>query len=84
MSLKQRIMSDGGHLSNENAGHFASYLAKNGVKKIILGHLSGEANTTDLAYNTVAEVLIKNEIIPNKDVKLSVSPRGKLGEVCIL
>ena len=84
MSLKQRIMSNGGHLSNDNAGVFASFLAKNGVKKIILGHLSGEANTNEMAYNTVAEAMIKNNIDPEKDVKLSVSPRGQLGEVCIL
>ena len=84
MSLKQRILSNGGHLSNDNAGIFASYLAKNGVKKIILGHLSGEANTTDMAFNTVAEALEKNEITPNKDIELSVSPRGALGEVCII
>ena len=84
MSLKQRIMGNGGHLSNDNAGIFASYLAKNGVGKIILGHLSGEANTTQMAYNTVSEVLIKNGINPGKDIELSVSPRGELGEVCFI
>ena len=84
MSLKQRILSRGGHLSNKDAGVFSSYLAQNGVKRIILGHLSGEANTDELAYNTVAETLIKNNFDPEKDVKLSVSSRGKLGEVCIL
>lgn len=84
MSLKQRILSRGGHLSNKDAGVFSSYLAQNGVKRIILGHLSGEANTDELAYNTVAETLIKNNFDPEKDIKLSVSSRGKLGEVCIL
>lgn len=84
MSLKQRILGQGGHLSNDNAGIFATHLANNGVKKIILGHLSGEANTMELAYDTVSRVLINNKINPEKDVKLSVSKRGELGEVCII
>lgn len=84
MSLKQRIMGNGGHLSNENAGLFATHLIKNGAKRIILGHLSGEANTPELAYGTVAEVLEKNGIVIGKDVELCVSKRGELGEVVII
>ena len=84
ISLKQRIMGNGGHLSNENAGLFATHLIKNGAKRIILGHLSGEANTPELAYGTVAEVLEKSGIVIGKDVELSVSKRGELGEVVII
>lgn len=82
--LKQRIRGNGGHLSNENAGKFATHLVKNGTKKIILGHLSGEANSTDLAYETVKDVLKGESIMAGKDVRLSVSERGKLGETVIL
>ena len=79
--LKQRILSDYGHLSNENAGIFAADLIRRGVTKIILGHLSGEANTSDLAFSTVRDVLAGNDINVGNDVALSVSPRGMLGEV---
>lgn len=82
--LKQRIRGDEGHLSNENAGKFASHLVQNGTKKIILGHLSGEANTPELAFETVKEVLSSNQIIANKDMQLSVSKRGMLGELVLL
>ena len=82
--LKQRILSDFGHLSNENAGKFASDLVKKGVKKIVLGHLSGEANTAELAFGTVSEVLTSNEIKIDCDMQLSVSRRGELGEIVIL
>lgn len=82
--LKQRIRGDEGHLSNENAGKFASHLVKGGTQKIILGHLSGEANTTELAYETVKDVLTENGIIANKDMRLSVSQRGALGEMVLL
>jgi phosphoribosyl 1,2-cyclic phosphodiesterase len=79
--LKQRILSDFGHLSNENAGKFASELIKNGTSRIMLGHLSGEANTTELALNSVKSVFNSQNIKVDKDVKLGVSPRGELGEV---
>jgi len=78
--LKQRILSDYGHLSNENAGVFASHLVKDGTKKVILGHLSGEANTAELAYDTVSAVLTVNKINVNSDMELSVSKRGELGK----
>ena len=82
--LKQRIRGDGGHLSNENAGKFATHLVEGGTKKIILGHLSGEANSTELAYETVKDVLNNKSIIANRDVLLSVSERGLLGETVLL
>ena len=82
--LKQRILSDFGHLSNENAGHFASNLIEKGAKRIVLGHLSGEANTARLAFDTVSSVLTSNEIKVNSDMKLAVSKRGELGEVVLI
>lgn len=51
--LKQRILSDRGHLSNENSGRMISRLLHDGTKEIILGHLSKENNLPELAYETV-------------------------------
>ena len=82
--LKVRIRGDEGHLSNENSGKFATHLVNNGTKKIILGHLSGEANTTQLAYETVKDVLSTGGIKTNQDVLLSVSERGCMGEMVLL
>lgn len=82
--LKQRIRGDEGHLSNENAGKFAAHLVKGGTGKIVLGHLSGEANTTELAYHTVRDVLKENEIKVGRDLTLGVSERGMLGETVFL
>jgi phosphoribosyl 1,2-cyclic phosphodiesterase len=79
--LKQRILSNLGHLSNENAGIFAGELIKKGTTQIMLGHLSGEANTSELAFKTVESVLHNQNITLQKDVRLSVAPRGELGEV---
>ena len=51
--LKRRILSDRGHLSNENCGALALELAENGTKHILLGHLSRENNTPAKAYHAV-------------------------------
>ena len=58
--LKQRILSDSGHLSNEIASRFALWLAQNGTKKIILAHLSKENNTPTAVKSVVSERLESN------------------------
>lgn len=40
--LKQRILGDRGHLSNENAGRLLCRLLHDNMKGIFLGHLSRE------------------------------------------
>ncbi len=49
-SLKKRILSDFGHLSNKNCAEAAGYLASCGTKNIMLAHLSEHNNTPELAY----------------------------------
>ncbi len=51
--LKQRILSERGHLSNECAGRLLSDIVCDRLKTIILGHLSKENNLPELAYETV-------------------------------
>ncbi|MCH5163524.1 MAG: MBL fold metallo-hydrolase [Clostridiales bacterium] len=52
MPLKRRILSDSGHLSNKACAAAAVECVKNGAKQIMLGHLSQENNTPELAYQT--------------------------------
>lgn len=51
--LKRRILSDHGHLSNENAGRLLNHILHDHLKQILLGHLSKENNYEQLAYETV-------------------------------
>jgi phosphoribosyl 1,2-cyclic phosphodiesterase len=51
--LKQRILGKRGHLSNENAGRLLCEILHDGLKCIVLGHLSKENNYPQLAYETV-------------------------------
>lgn len=51
--LKQRILSDRGHLSNENTGRLLCRILHDNLKAVILGHLSQENNLPELAYESV-------------------------------
>ncbi len=55
--LKERILGENGHLSNDIASKAVSYLCKNGVNNIILAHLSKENNFPELAYQTAINEL---------------------------
>lgn len=48
--LKARVLSDVGHLSNEQAKELVDNHAGDKLQHIILSHLSGENNTPELAY----------------------------------
>ena len=60
--LRDRILSDKGHLSNNASGFYLSKLIGPDTKKIILAHLSKENNTHELAKETVKDVLKEYEI----------------------
>ncbi|MFA6865889.1 MAG: MBL fold metallo-hydrolase [Clostridia bacterium] len=57
--LKQRILSDKGHLSNEECALTVSKLIENGTQKIMLAHLSEKNNLPELAFWTTAKYLQK-------------------------
>lgn len=51
--LKQRILGDKGHLSNERAGQLLCDLIHDKLQAVVLGHLSKENNLPELAYEAV-------------------------------
>lgn len=59
--LKQRILSDTGHLSNEMTGNYLKELIGSETKEIILAHLSETNNLEELAVKTVSQ-LIDNQV----------------------
>lgn len=77
-NLKRRILSEIGHLSNEDCGKaILDILDLRRKKKIILGHLSNTNNHPDLAYETVLGVLRDNNIAIGEDISLSMADRHK-------
>lgn len=66
--LKRRILSDFGHLSNENCAQFAKILAKKGTKHFLLAHLSKENN-----FPPTADITVRNALSEFKDIRLAVA-----------
>ena len=79
--LKQRILGDRGHLSNENAGRLLCRLLHDNMKAVFLGHLSRENNYEELAYETVcSEVTLGDNPYKSKDFKIQVAKRDFVSE----
>ena len=55
--LKKRISSEKGHLSNKMCSQLVCKLAAQGTKEIMLGHISKENNTHELALTTSTSAL---------------------------
>ena len=80
-ALKQRILSRRGHLSNEDCGHGICSLLDNDVHHVILGHLSGENNTPELAMDTSLRILGDAGAAVNQDIHLYMAWRDHVGQV---
>ena len=73
--VKQRIKSPRGHLSNLECAQILPHLIKNGARKIILYHLSGENNTKELAVQQ-SKASILGAKLNVGTVYLGVAPRS--------
>lgn len=80
--LKRRILSDYGHLSNENAGRLLSCLLHDQLKHILLGHLSKENNYEELAYETVRlEIGESDTPYRPSDFPITVAKRDAMSQI---
>ncbi len=70
--LKQRILGNRGHLSNDAAAALAQRMASAGTRQFVLAHLSRENNTPERARQTMARALA------GLDVSVTVAPRAEL------
>ena len=66
-SIKQRILGDKGHLSNEDGALVATDLIGERTERIYLGHLSKENNLKELAYLTMKNTLEEHDFGVNRD-----------------
>ncbi len=82
--LKQRILSNHGHLSNDACAEALLQLVDTGVKNVILGHLSGENNRPDLALSTSEERMEREGIRLGVDLNLDLAWRDRVGSVYTL
>ena len=79
--LKQRILSDRGHLSNENCGRLLCRLLHDDMRSIMLGHLSAENNLAELAYEAVRlEIMMDDCKYDPSDFEIRVAKRSEVSE----
>lgn len=71
--LKQRILSDRGHLSNEACAAFLPELAKSGTKRFMLAHISKENNTPGTAREKSLSALVRAGLVKDIDFILDVA-----------
>ena len=78
--LRQRIRSDRGHLSNGDCAAFSRELVRSGTVSLLLGHLSQNNNTPEIALSTVENALANVGAVRGKDYVLdaaAVSGNGR-------
>ncbi|MBR5509604.1 MAG: MBL fold metallo-hydrolase [Lachnospiraceae bacterium] len=81
--LKQRILGNRGHLSNESAGQLLCKVLHDDMKKIYLGHLSKENNYAELAYETVRlEIQLDPVQYRPGDFDIQVASRDGCSGIC--
>lgn len=71
--LKERVISDKGHLSNTTTAKYLKKIIGQNTKHIILAHLSEANNTEELAYEA-----IKNEIT-KEDINIIIAKQREAG-----
>lgn len=67
--LKERILSNHGHLSNEMGGKLAAWAAEHGTGRVVLAHLSKENNLPSVAIAAARKAL------EGMEVELLAAPR---------
>ena len=79
--LKQRILGDRGHLSNELSGQLLGKILHDRMQYILLGHLSKENNYADLALETVClEVTMGDNPYKGSDFPIRIAARDHVSE----
>lgn len=80
--LKQRILGELGHLSNELSGQLLGRILHDKMQAIMLGHLSKENNYAELAYETVRlEVAMGDNPYKADDFPIFVAKRSEPSRV---
>ena len=85
MPLKQRVMGDKGHLSNELSGRLLCDILHDNLQYVILGHLSKENNYEELAYETVKlEITYGDNPYKGEEIPMMVAKRDTVSEIVSL
>lgn len=76
--LKQRVRGELGHLSNESSQELLRELIHEGLKNVILAHLSEKNNHTALAHQAAMQVLQERNDLK---ISLSIASQHQVGKM---
>ena len=81
--LKQRILGDEGHLSNLTCGEGLCRIVNENPQKrqVLLGHLSHENNTPEVAMQAIINTLEEERIFTGDDLRVDVVLRDCMSKV---
>ena len=79
--IKQRILGDRGHLSNQDSSYYLSHFIGVQTEYIVLAHLSEENNTRELALQTLEETLHREGQTVERIIEKKKKNRTELLEV---
>lgn len=84
--LKQRVLGEQGHLSNETAGELLTKLLKEDKRKrnVLLAHLSRENNFPEMAFQTIKNVLEEQNYYIGKQIQLDTLRRDELSPLYVV
>lgn len=77
--LKMRIVSDCGHMDNNDSSEILSRIITNKTKEIVLAHISQECNKPEIAYNTLVNKL-KEKQIDYSNIKITCASQTEMYE----
>ena len=81
MTLKRRILGRFGHLSNDSCAQSVLRLMDTGVGHVVLGHLSAENNTPELAMNTALDTIFRAGLRADEDITVDMAWRDHVGKI---
>jgi phosphoribosyl 1,2-cyclic phosphodiesterase len=81
--LKQRILGDEGHLSNLTCGECLCRIVNEKPKKrqVLLGHLSHENNTPEVAMQAIVNTLEEERIFVGDELRVEVARRDSISRL---
>ena len=79
--LKQRVVGDYGHLSNEACAKFLKRCIGKNTEYILLAHISENNNTKELAYKSIEKELVKIDFPKEKIIVTDQYESGEAIEV---
>ena len=84
VSLKNRILSRKGHLSNDDSSQALTSIIQSGCTNFSLAHLSQDNNTPEAAFDCASKAAESLGARVGRDVKIHVAPQFGPGDAIII